>query len=115
MDALSLLDKYGFSTAAACAGFWFIVKLVNYVLNDLKGSTESLEAITIKLIDKENEQNKTICELERTLKNYLSPDCKLQLAYMKLESLVIVDQNATVNMYLSLVHTARHITEIRFI
>ena len=67
MDALTLLDKYGFSTAAACAGFWFIVKLVNYVLNDLKGSTESLEAITIKLIDKENEQNKTICELERTL------------------------------------------------
>ena len=67
MDALTLLDKYGFSTAAACAGFWFIVKFVNYVLNDLKGSTESLEAITIKLIDKENEQNKTICELERTL------------------------------------------------
>ena len=43
------------------------MKFVNYVLNDLKGSTESLEAITIKLIDKENEQNKTICELERTL------------------------------------------------
>ena len=40
-------------------------KLVNYELNDLKGSTESLEATTIKLIDKENEQNKTICELER--------------------------------------------------
>ena len=33
---------------------------------------------------------------------------------MKLESLVIVDQHATVNMYLSLVHTARHITEITF-
>ena len=45
----------------------------------------------------------------------LSSDCRLQLAYMKLESLVIVDQHATVNMYLSLVHTARHITEVKFI
>ena len=28
---------------------------------------------------------------------------------MKLESLVIVDQHATVNMYLGLVHTAHHV------
>ena len=34
---------------------------------------------------------------------------------MKLESLVIVDQHATVNMYLSLVHTARHILGVDFI
>ena len=27
---------------------------------------------------------------------------------MKVESLVIVDQHATVNLYLGLVHTARH-------
>ncbi len=40
-----------------------------------------------------------------------SSDCRLQLAYMKLESLVIVDQHATVNMFLSLVHTARQVTE----
>ena len=38
-----------------------------------------------------------------------SSDCSLQLENMKLESLVIVDQHATVNLYLSLVHTARHI------
>ena len=42
----------------------------------------------------------------------LSSDCRLQFAYMKLESLVIVDQNATVNLYLGFVHTARHILEV---
>ncbi len=44
-------------------------------------------------------------------KPYLSPDCRLQLACMKLESLVIADQHAAVNMFLSLVHTARQVTE----
>ena len=38
----------------------------------------------------------------------LSSDCSLQLDYMKLESLVIVDQHATVNTFPGLVHTARH-------
>ena len=42
----------------------------------------------------------------------LSSDCRLQLAYMKLELLVIVDQNATVNAFPGLVHTARHTTEV---
>ena len=41
-------------------------------------------------------------------KTILSSDCRLQLAYMKLESLVIVDQHATVNTFPGLVHTARH-------
>ncbi len=40
-------------------------------------------------------------------KSRLSSDCSLQLESMKSESLVIVDQHATVNMYLSSVHTAR--------
>jgi hypothetical protein len=31
---------------------------------------------------------------------------------MKLESLVIADQNAAVNMFLSLVHTARQATKV---
>jgi hypothetical protein len=31
---------------------------------------------------------------------------------MKLESLVIVDQHATVNTFPGLVHTARHTTEV---
>ena len=42
-------------------------------------------------------------------KTVLSSDCSLQLDCMKLESLVIVDQHATVNTFPGLVHTARHI------
>ncbi len=41
-------------------------------------------------------------------KTGLSSDCSLQLDYMKLESLVIGDQNAPVNTFPGLVHTARH-------
>ncbi len=37
-----------------------------------------------------------------------SSDWSLQLDSMKLESLVIVDQHATVNTFPGLVHTARH-------
>ena len=42
----------------------------------------------------------------------LSSDWSLQLDSMKLESLVIADQNAAVNMFLSLVHTARQATKV---
>ncbi len=42
----------------------------------------------------------------------LSSDCGLQFARMKPESLVIADQHAAVNMFLSLVHTARQATGI---
>ena len=38
----------------------------------------------------------------------LSSDCRLQLACMKLELLVIADQHAAVNTFPGLVHTARH-------
>ena len=48
------------------------------------------------------------CEVEQIHKTGLSSDCSLQLDYMKLESLVIVNQNVTVNTFPSLVHTARH-------
>ena len=41
-------------------------------------------------------------------KSRLSSDCTLQLECMKAESLGIVDQNATVNTFPGLVHTARH-------
>jgi hypothetical protein len=41
-----------------------------------------------------------------------SSDCRLQLAYMKLESLVIAYQNDAVNTFPGLVHTARHITKV---
>ncbi len=42
----------------------------------------------------------------------LSSDWSLQLDSMKLESLVIVDQLATVNTFPGLVHTARHTTKV---
>ena len=48
----------------------------------------------------------------KSLKAGLSSDCRLQLAYMKPESLVIVDQHATVNTFPGLVHTARHTTRV---
>ena len=41
-------------------------------------------------------------------KSHLSSDCGLQPAHMKLELLVIADQNAAVNTFPGLVHTARH-------
>ena len=41
-------------------------------------------------------------------KNHLSSDCGLQPAHTKLELLVIADQNAAVNTFPGLVHTARH-------
>ena len=47
-------------------------------------------------------------EVERIRKLGLSSDCRLQLACMKLELLVIADQNAAVNTFPGLVHTARH-------
>ena len=47
-------------------------------------------------------------EHEQNTKGYLSSDCSLKLENMKLESLVIVDQHATVNLFLGLVHTACH-------
>ena len=47
-------------------------------------------------------------EVEQIPKNGLSSDCRLQLAYMKSELLVIADQHAAVNTFPGLVHTARH-------
>ena len=44
-------------------------------------------------------------------KSRLSSDWGLQLDPMKSESLVIVDQHATVNTFPGLVHTARHAME----
>jgi hypothetical protein len=47
-------------------------------------------------------------------KSRLSSDWALQLEPMKLESLVIVDQHATVNTFPGLVHTARHTMGVGF-
>ena len=51
---------------------------------------------------------------EQISKSRLSSDCTLQLECMKLESLVIVDQHATVNTFPGLVHTARHTMGVGF-
>ena len=51
------------------------------------------------------------CELARGSKSQkavLSSDWSLQLDSMKLESLVIANQNVAVNTFPGLVHTARH-------
>ena len=56
------------------------------------------------------------CETARwsqSQKTGLSTDWSLQLDSMKLESLVIADQNAAVNTFPGLVHTARHTMEAR--
>ncbi len=45
-------------------------------------------------------------------KTGLSLDWGLQLDPMKAESLVIADQNAAVNTFPGLVHTARHTTKV---
>ena len=48
----------------------------------------------------------------KTLKAGPSSDCGLQLACVKLESLVMPYQNDGVNTFPGLVHTARHITKV---
>ena len=57
-------------------------------------------------------ERKRDCEVERNSKAGPSSDCRLQLAFMKSELLVIADQNAAVNAFPGLVHTARHTMEV---
>ncbi len=51
-------------------------------------------------------------KVSQSQKAALSSDWSLQPDSMKLESLVIVDQHATVNTFPGLVHTARHTTKV---
>ena len=46
--------------------------------------------------------------LKQSSKNRLSSDCKLELVYMKSESLVIVNHDVTVNDTSNFAHTAHH-------
>ncbi len=50
--------------------------------------------------------------LSQSQKTDLSSDWSLKFDSMKVESLVIVDQHATVNTFPGLVHTARHTTKV---
>lgn len=58
------------------------------------------------------EQRAANSRVRQSLKTILSSDCRLQLACMKPESLVIADQHAAVNTFPGLVHTARHTTRV---
>ncbi len=53
-------------------------------------------------------EGRNIARWSQSQKTGLSSDCRLQLACMKAESLVIADQHAAVNTFPGLVHTARH-------
>ena len=53
-----------------------------------------------------------LARVSKSQKTQPSSDCRLKPACMKPESLVIVDQHATVNVFLSLVHTARQATKV---
>ncbi len=57
-------------------------------------------------------KGRNTARLSQSQKTNLSSDWSLQLDSMKSESLVIVDQNATVNTFPGLVHTARHAMEV---
>ena len=51
-------------------------------------------------------------DVERIPKRRLSSDCRLQLACMKMELLVIADQHAAVNTFPGFVHTARQTMKV---
>ena len=53
-------------------------------------------------------RGKQNCEVEQTPKSHLSSDCRLKLACMKMELLVMAGQHTAVNTFPGLVHTARH-------
>ncbi len=53
-------------------------------------------------------EGRDLARVSQSQKTGRSPDCSLQLDCMKSESLVIADQNAAVNTFPGLVHTARH-------
>ena len=57
-------------------------------------------------------RGKQYSDVEQNPKNSLSSDCRLQLACMKSELLVIANQHVAVNTFPGLVHTARHTMEV---
>ena len=63
----------------------------------------------------EETKSSQLATVRESHKTSRSPDWSLQLDSMKLESLVIVDQHATVNTFPGLVHTARHTMGVVFI
>ena len=56
----------------------------------------------------ESTNGRKLARASQSEKTLLSTDKSLQLDFLKLESLVIADQQAAVNTFPGLVHTARH-------
>ena len=74
MDFGAFLEQPGFAAAAAIAAGWFVVRLVNFTLDDLRAGLASmedkfknLEGITIKLIERHNQTDKTLAEVSERL------------------------------------------------
>ena len=63
------------------------------------GNTRTTMAVT---------ERSKVAMWSKSIKSGLSSDCRLKLAYMKLELLVIAGQHTAVNTFPGLVHTARH-------
>ena len=60
----------------------------------------------------QSNRGKQYSDVKQNPKNCLSSDCRLQLACMKSELLVIANQHVAVNAFPGLVHTARHTMEV---
>ena len=74
MDFGAFLEQHGFAAAAAIAAGWFVVRLVNFTLDDLRACLASmeekfknLEGSTIKLIERHNQTDKTLAEVSERL------------------------------------------------
>lgn len=74
MDFAAFLEQHGFAAAAAIATAWFVVRLVNFTLDDLRSCLssmedrfKSLEGITIKLIERHNQTDRTLAEVSERL------------------------------------------------
>ena len=57
-------------------------------------------------------KGRELARVSQSQKTFLSTDRSLQLDSLKVESLVIPDQQAGVNTFPGLVHTARHTMEV---
>ena len=83
------------------------MKLICSKANLLKGVNIVSKAVPTRTTMAIN-RGKQNGDMEQNPKNCLSSDCRLQLAYMKSELLVIAGQHTAVNTFPGLVHTARH-------
>ena len=74
----------------------------------MKSSPHGLYAQGYTRTTMDGTKRSELTRVSKSQKAVLSSDCSLQLDCMKSESLVIADQNAAVNTFPGLVHTARH-------